>query len=411
MSATHPVGNVPADANVGCPGTDSQQAGESTACAGCPNQPDCQTAHPVGEVPSDANAGCPGTASEQAGQSTACGGCPNQAKCQSGKGNEGNNEAIDLIGLRLKENIRHKILVLSGKGGVGKSTFSVQLCHALVCLQQLRQYWSKQYGEAAINELHIAGLTANGDTVNDEDDDNDEDAIHVGLLDVDICGPSTPRMLGVEGAEVTSTLGGWQPVYVREGLSVMSVGFLLPKKDDAIIWRGVRKTSLITQFLRDVIWGELDYLVVDSPPGTSDEHISLVQLLKSADIDGAVLITTPQEVSLMDVRKEIDFCRKSNTPILGVVENMSGFVCPNCSHCTDMFFKSTGGAVSMCQELNVPFLGSIPLDPGLSRACEQGQSIFDFAGTKLMSPGAEALANVVWRLLQSIHQFRTTKTA
>ena len=166
--------------------------------------------------------------------------------------------------------VKHKILVLSGKGGVGKSTFSAQLAFALA--QQGKQ---------------------------------------VGLLDVDICGPSIPRMLGLMGHEVHQSASGWSPVYVEDNLGVMSIGFMLPTQDDAVIWRGPRKNGLIKQFLTDVVWNELDYLIVDTPPGTSDEHISIVQYLKDAKIDGAVVVTTPQEISMADVRKELNFCKKT----------------------------------------------------------------------------------------------------
>lgn len=166
--------------------------------------------------------------------------------------------------------IKHKILVLSGKGGVGKSTCSAQLAFTLA--KQGKQ---------------------------------------VGLLDVDICGPSIPRMLGLLGHEVHQSASGWSPVYVDDNLGVMSIGFMLPSSDDAVIWRGPRKNNLIKQFLTDVDWGELDYLIIDTPPGTSDEHISIVQYLKTSNLDGAVIVTTPQEVSMSDVRKEINFCKKT----------------------------------------------------------------------------------------------------
>ncbi len=152
----------------------------------------------------------------------------------------------------------------------------------------------------------------------------------VGLLDIDICGPSVPKLMGLEGQQVHQSGAGWSPVYVEENLAVMSIGFLLDNPDDAVIWRGPKKNGLIKQFLRDVEWGALDFLVVDTPPGTSDEHLSITQYLKATHPDGAVVVTTPQELSLADVRKEINFCRKVGLPILGVVENMSGFVCPKC---------------------------------------------------------------------------------
>jgi len=188
--------------------------------------------------------------------------------------------------------VQHTILVLSGKGGVGKSSVAVQLAQGLV----------------------LAGK-------------------RVGLLDIDLCGPSVPTMLGLRGAKVHQSSQGWVPVYADETqrLAVMSIGFLLAKEDDAVVWRGPKKTAMIRQFLTDVQWGYLDYLIVDTPPGTSDEHISIVESLRDHNPDGAVLVTTPQAVALADVRKELNFCRKVGLEILGVVENMSGFVCPHCA--------------------------------------------------------------------------------
>ena len=173
--------------------------------------------------------------------------------------------------------VKHKILVLSGKGGVGKSTVSAQLAFALA--NQGKQ---------------------------------------VGLLDIDICGPSIPTMLGLVGQEVHQSASGWSPVYVEDNLGVMSIGFMLPTTDDAVIWRGPRKNGLIKQFLTDVDWGQLDYLIIDTPPGTSDEHISIVQYLKATNVDGAVIVTTPQEVAMADVRKEINFCKKTGKDIFAL---------------------------------------------------------------------------------------------
>eukprot|EP00456_Euglypha_rotunda_P005623 TRINITY_DN10950_c0_g1_i1.p1 TRINITY_DN10950_c0_g1~~TRINITY_DN10950_c0_g1_i1.p1 ORF type:complete len:172 (+),score=20.30 TRINITY_DN10950_c0_g1_i1:142-657(+) len=151
-------------------------------------------------------------------------------------------------------------------------------------------------------------------------------------------------MTGVEHEEVRRSAFGWSPVYATENLAVMSVAFMLASKTDAIIWRGPRKTELIKQFLTDVYWDKLDFLIIDAPPGTSDEHITIAQFLKTAKVDGAIIVTTPQEVSLLDVRKEITFCSKTGIPILGVVENMAGFVCPCCKTQTDIFPAVTGGA-------------------------------------------------------------------
>jgi Mrp family chromosome partitioning ATPase len=231
--------------------------------------------------------------------------------------------------------VKHKILVLSGKGGVGKSTFSAQLAFAL--------------SEA------------------------NERSLQVGLLDIDICGPSIPRLLGLEGEQVHHSNEGWSPVYLEDNLGVMSVGFMLNDPNEAVIWRGPKKNGLIKQFLRDVDWSDLDFLIVDTPPGTSDEHLSIVQYLKNTNVDGAVVVTTPQEVALMDVRKEINFCKKVGLPVIGVVENMSGFVCPNCKNESQIFVPTTGGAEKMAKEMSVPFLGKIPLDPRIARACDEGK--------------------------------------
>ncbi|XP_045076287.1 cytosolic Fe-S cluster assembly factor nubp1-like [Coregonus clupeaformis] len=172
----------------------------------------------------------------------------------------------------------------------------------------------------------------------------------------------------------------------------MSIGFLLSSPDDAVIWRGPKKNGMIKQFLRDVDWGDLDYLIVDTPPGTSDEHLSIVQYLSSAHIDGAVIVTTPQEVSLQDVRKEIRFCQKVQLPIIGVVENMSGFVCPKCKNTSQIFPPTTGGAERMCEEMNLTLLGRVPLDPRIGKSCDEGKSFLtEFPD----SPAAAAYRTIV----------------
>lgn len=326
---------------------------------------------PQGEVPDNAATGCPGVEADTAGKTDSCAGCPNQTACASGEAaKKGPDPDILAIAQRLKVPVKHKILVLSGKGGVGKSTVAAQLSLA---------------------------LSANH-------------SLDVGLLDVDVCGPSAPQMLGVSDEEVRMSNSGWSPVYVEENLGVMSIGFMLPTKDDAIIWRGVRKTGLIKQFLRDVDWGELDYLIVDAPPGTSDEHISLVQMLAESDVDGALIVTTPQEVSLIDVRKEINFCRKSGTKVLGVVENMAGFVCQHCQGCTDIFYPSSGGAEKMAKDMDVPYLGKIPLDPRISRAGELGRSVFADAAEST-SPGVDALRKLVISVMAAVGDEGCSETA
>ena len=271
---------------------------------------------------------------------------------------KGPDPDIPIITQRLA-GIKHKILVLSGKGGVGKSTFSTLLAHA---------------------------FASNHDNM-------------VGVMDTDICGPSIPKMMGVETENIHVSSTGWDPVWVADNLGVMSVQFMLPNRDDAVIWRGPKKNGLIKQFLKDVEWGELDYLVVDTPPGNSDEHLSVNTFLTEAGITGAVLITTPQEVSLLDVRKEIDFCRKAGITILGLVENMSGFVCPSCTHTSQIFRPTTGGGRQLAKDTGIPFLGAVPLDPRIGMSCDFGESFADNFGD---SPACKALRDVVRNLGERI---------
>jgi len=264
-----------------------------------------------------------------------------------------------LIFVERMASVKHKILVLSGKGGVGKSTVSAQLSFALANLEK-----------------------------------------QIGLMDIDICGPSIPKLMGVEGEQIHRSNEGWSPVYVSDNLAVMSVGFMLSNQDDAVIWRGPKKNGLIKQFLRDVNWGELDFLVVDTPPGTSDEHLSIAQYLKSTGIDGAVVVTTPQELSLLDVRKEINFCKKVGIPIIGVVENMSGFVCPKCKTETKIFAPTTGGAEKMAGEMQVPFLGKIPLDPRIARLSDEGKSFMEAFPDSPTTQAYTTIVNGILRYLE-----------
>jgi len=224
--------------------------------------------------------------------------------------------------------INNKILILSGKGGVGKSTVSVNLAISLA----------------------LAGKK-------------------VGLLDIDIHGPSIPKVLNLEDARISSDGQDILPVEMTNNLKIMSIGFLLQGKDLAVIWRGPRKYHMIKQFLKDVQWGNLDYLIIDSPPGTGDEPLSIVQLLENCT--GAIIVTTPQEVALSDVRKGITFCRNLDVDILGVIENMSGFICPKCGHETNIF--KSGGGEKMAEEMGVLFLGRIPIDPAIVEACDSGK--------------------------------------
>ncbi len=232
--------------------------------------------------------------------------------------------------------IRHKILVMSGKGGVGKSTVAVNLATALML-----------------------------------------EGKRVGLLDCDIHGPSIPKMLKLEGSQVKSADNAILPIKVGD-LKVMSIGFFLQGSDDAVIWRGPMKMSAIRQFLSDVAWGDLDYLIIDLPPGTGDEPLSVLNLIE--DAAGAVVVTTPQDVSTADVRRSIGFCRKLKMPVLGVVENMSGFICPYCGKATDIF--NTGGGERMALEMGVPFLGRVSIDPLIGTACDEGTPyVFRFSKT------------------------------
>ena len=248
------------------------------------------------------------------------------------------------------QRIRHKILVLSGKGGVGKSTVAAGLAWEL----------------ARRNEK-------------------------CGLLDADLHGPTVPRLLGLVGSQVTGDNGSIHPIELNANLSVMSMGFLLPSIDSPVIWRGPLKYQMIKQFLGDVEWGELDYLVVDLPPGTGDEALSAGQLI---DADGAVIVTTPQVVATDSVRKSVNFVRKLDLPIIGVIENMSGFVCPKCGERISLF--GVGGGKLMAGEMGAPFLGTMPLDPAMARAGDQG-----CLGVYLESDsaGAEAFAAIVDRIV------------
>ncbi|XP_012261962.1 cytosolic Fe-S cluster assembly factor NUBP1 homolog [Athalia rosae] len=318
----------------------------------------------MADVVADVPDHCPGTQSENAGKASACAGCPNQNICSSGEANKV-DPGVELVKERLSH-VKNKILILSGKGGVGKSTITSLISRAL-----------------AADDLER----------------------NVAVLDIDICGPSQPRVLGVLGEQVHQSASGWSPVYIEDNLSLMSIGFLLGSPSDAVIWRGPKKNGMIRQFLSDVDWGTLDYLILDTPPGTSDEHLSATSYLKGAGITGALVVTTPQEVALLDVRKEIDFCNKVKIPILGVIENMSAFVCPKCKTSTEIFPASTGGGRQLSTDLNIEFLGSIPLDPLLARCCDEGKN---FITEMPDSPVVAALSPIIQRIIQKCSKKETT---
>jgi ATP-binding protein involved in chromosome partitioning len=242
--------------------------------------------------------------------------------------------------------IRRKIVVLSGKGGVGKSTVAVNLAVA----------------------LHLNGH-------------------RVGLLDVDIHGPSIPTMMGLENQTPRGDQGQMFPLDA-EGIKVMSLGFFLRHPDEAVIWRGPLKMGAIKQFLKDVDWGDLDFLVIDSPPGTGDEPLSVCQLIDR--LDGAVIVTTPQKVAAVDVRKSITFCRELKVPVLGVVENMSGFACPHCGTLTPIL--RSGGGRRIALDMGVPFLGSIPIDPQIALSCDEGRPFIRYAAD---SPATAQMREII----------------
>jgi len=258
-------------------------------------------------------------------------------------------------------NISHKFLVLSGKGGVGKSSIAVNLA-----------VWLSMQSKS------------------------------VGLLDIDIHGPSIPKLLSLEGRNVHAEGDKIKPILYSDTLKIMSIGFLLHNQSDALIWRGPMKHNVIKQFVTEVCWGDIDYLVVDCPPGTGDEPLSIAQLL--GQIDGAIIVTTPQQLAVVDVKKCITFCRQLNVPVLGVIENMSGFVCPHCDCKTDIF--GSDGGRQMAKDFGVPFLGSIPIDSGLVSACDSGRPFIRFNS---QSPTAQALNCAFEPLMQSKKQIETNK--
>jgi ATP-binding protein involved in chromosome partitioning len=224
--------------------------------------------------------------------------------------------------------VKHVILVLSGKGGVGKSTVAVNLATALA-----------SHGRA------------------------------VGLLDLDFHGPSIPKMLGLEDRSPTVSGQKIEPIHVTGNLSVMSMGFLLSAPDAPVIWRGPVKMGVTKQFLENVNWGSLDYLVVDLPPGTGDEALTIAQL--APNLRGAIIVTTPQDVAVLDAVKAVTFIKQLGIQVLGIIENMSGLVCPHCGEAVEIFGR--GGGERAAEEFGVPYLGAIPLDPEMMRAGDEGR--------------------------------------
>jgi len=225
--------------------------------------------------------------------------------------------------------IKHKVAVISGKGGVGKSTVTVNLAAAFAMHGHVNR---------------------------------------VGILDADIHGPSVPKILGLTGQRLQAGPPGVFPVLGPLGIKVISMDFLLPDENAPVIWRGPLKMTAIRQFLSDIVWGDLDILLIDLPPGTGDEPLSVAQLLP--EIDGVIIVTIPSEVSQIVVKKAATFARRLGMPIIGVIENMSGFFCPNCGVKIDIF--QSGGGEKIAEELSIPFLGSIPIDQKICEASDKG---------------------------------------
>ena len=248
--------------------------------------------------------------------------------------------------------IKNRLLVFSGKGGVGKSTIATNLALALA-----------------------------------------KKGLKVGLLDVDIHGPNIAKMLGVEDKNLDTSPEGIKPVIAAENLKLVSMSFLLQDPNSPVIWRGPMKMKAIQQFLGDVDWGELEWLIIDSPPGTGDEPLSVAQLIPAT---GAIVVTTPQEVSLMDSRKAVSFAYKLNLRILGIIENMSGMVCPHCGNKINLFKK--GGGETVCLEFGIPFLGSIPLEPQIVTSGDDGKP---FIIHQPDSEASKALAEIVEIIIET----------
>lgn len=275
-----------------------------------------------------------------------CSGCEEEIKCST---KEKEEHEDNRLAQKLSQ-IKNKIMVMSGKGGVGKSTVSVNLAASLAL-----------------------------------------EGYEVGILDADIHGPDIPRMCGVENRPLLSHGVGINPVRVFKGLQIVSMGLLSQDPDKAIVWRGPLKHRAIKQFLGDVNWGDLDYLVVDLPPGTGDEPLSIAHLIK--DVDGAIIVTTPQDVALLDSRKAVNFSRLIHVPLLGIVENMSGMACPNCGEKIDLF--KVGGGAKAARELGVPYLGHIPIDPRMVIRCDAGKPF-------VLDPEPSAVKTAFERLARAV---------
>ena len=247
--------------------------------------------------------------------------------------------------------IKEKFLVMSGKGGVGKSTIAVNLA------------------------VYLASK-----------------GLEVGLMDIDIHGPDTLKMLGLDRTTVNTDGKRLIPVSYNENLRVISISSLLQSPDTAVIWRGPIKIGVIKQFIGDVAWGKLDYLIIDSPPGTGDEPLTIAQIIPGSK---SIIVTTPQAVSILDIRKSITFCRQVSMPILGLIENMSGLKCPHCGQSIDLF--GSGGGEKAAKDMNVRFLGSLPLEPKIADSGDEGNPyIISHSHTDI----AESFRHIVNKLIE-----------
>jgi ATP-binding protein involved in chromosome partitioning len=295
---------------------------------------------------------------DESAPSGSCTGCDsNTCSATERRQNESEKESAERQALERRLcRIQHKILVLSGKGGVGKSTVAANLAVALARAGQ-----------------------------------------KVGLLDIDVHGPSIPGLMGLEGQQVLGTDEGMLPVRMNDNLVVMSIGFLVGDEKTPVIWRGPMKYGVIQQFLRDVVWEDLDYLVVDSPPGTGDEPLSVAQLVGPGA--GAVIVTTPQDVAVADVRRCVSFCNTLSVRVIGIIENMSGYICPKCGQSIDIF--KTGGGEALAREMRVPFLGRIPIDPAIVISGDAGKP---FAGGEVATPADTAFSRIVPLILTGAGQ-------
>lgn len=258
---------------------------------------------------------------------------------------------------RIKDNflkVKHTIIVMSGKGGVGKTSVAVNLAYAL-----------------SLSELKV------------------------GILDIDLHGPNIAKMLGIEKKALYGLETGIEPVQVSENLKAVSMAMTGYDQDQPIIWRGPAKAAVIRQFLGDVNWGDLDYLIIDSPPGTGDEPLSACQLIPN--IAGAVIVTTPQDVAVMDARKSILFAKQIKIPVIGVIENMSGLTCPHCAKEIDIFKR--GGGERAASELKAPFLGRIPFTLGFVDYADKGTPFVSF---QEKSKSAEAFMQIVKKIRENI---------